>query len=110
MASGSGGSNAFTWFVIGVLTGVAGTLAVLIWSGRHHAREEQPTIESASPAVVYRPPSAAPLVKPAPLAALPASSAPAAAPASSAADSQVAEDAAAAGMTSRSRAPNPPPQ
>ncbi len=108
MASGSGGSNAFTWFVIGVLTGVAGTLAVLIWSGRHHARQEQPPIESAAPAVVYRPPIAAPAAKPAP----PASAAPAAetAPVSSTVDSQVAEDAAAAGMTSRSRSPSPPPQ
>jgi hypothetical protein len=96
--AGRGGSYSFSSFVIGFLAGVAATLAVLIlFSGHSNRREtvEQPASE-AQPAP--RPAHKAESHKSDQL-ALPASAAPAP-------DEQVQEDAAAAGMTSRSRAPS----
>ena len=95
--AGRGGSYSVSSFVIGFLAGVAATLAVLIlFSGHSNRREvtDQPASE------------AQPAPRPAHKAeshrsdqpGLPASTAPAP-------DEQVQEDAAAAGMTSRSRAP-----
>ena len=104
MASGSGGSNAIGWAVLGFLAGVAATLGVLVFltpgHGRH--REMQP---AAAPAAIpppaetareARPPRPEPSAKP-----------PTPSVAAADIDQQVQEDAAAAGMTSRRKpAPN----
>ena len=100
MARESGGGGAFGWTVLGILVGVAGTLAVETLLNNHQAREvnEEQAASSASAAV----------------AAIPAPPKPAAVKALSAAVAQkseattlsqddVEDDAAAAGMTSRSR-------
>ena len=92
MANRSGGYS-FSWFVIGFLAGVAATLAVLIFTGRSMRREE-----AIEPAPVQAAAHAAPRaqLKPRP----PNEALPSSAPTT---DEQVAEDAAAAGMTSRSK-------
>ena len=90
-----GGSNSFSWFVIGFLAGVAATLAVLIWFGARSPRRE-----AAAPAPAAAMPRATRKAELKPLPrkedAIPASALPAP-------DEQVVEDAAAAGMTSRSK-------
>ena len=90
-----GGSNSFSWFVIGFLAGVAATLAVLIWSGARSPRRE-----AAAPAPAAAPSRPARKAELKPISkredSLPASAGPAP-------DEQVVEDAAAAGMTSRSK-------
>ncbi len=92
------GSNAFWWAVIGFFMGVVVTLVGVIATGRgrHHAddADSAPDSVAVAPAHAHR---AAVLAAPAPI---PQSSAP---PATI--DEQVAEDAAAAGLTSRARAP-----
>jgi hypothetical protein len=100
VANRSGGGYAASWFIIGVLTGVAATLAALIflgwrWPGRQ-AYSEPPPAPAAS-----RPMRHAEL-KPRPVQEAPPPSA------QPTPDQQVVEDAAAAGMTSRSR--GRPPQ
>lgn len=94
MASRSGGYS-FSWFVIGFLAGVAATLAVLIFTGR--AARHEAAVEPAPAEAGARPARKAQLKPRAPDQAPPAS-----APTT---DEQVAEDAAAAGMTSRSKRP-----
>ncbi len=91
--SGSRGYS-FSWFVVGFLAGIAATLILLIFLG---GRERRVPIEVSNPPVVTQRHHAEP-------AALPprAPPQPEAAP-QGPVDQQVAEDAAAAGMTSRSR-------
>ncbi len=110
MASRSGGGAG--WFIVGFLAGVGATLAVIIFATRPQpTRVAIPALAApAGPVVTYHAPSApygglpAPAAAPAPP---PASSAPAyvSGPAGSApaTDRQTQEDAAAAGMTSRTR-------
>ena len=93
MASQDGGRG-FIWFLIGLLAGVAATLTVLIFFGGRPTRSEA-VAPLAAPAVAHAPRKAGPRPRPADETA-PASAA-------SAADEQVAEDAAATGMTSRSK-------
>ena|SRR5579862_9757353 len=96
---GGGGGGAFGWTILGVIIGVAGTLAVqTLMSARHAGEAEQPPT-SAAVAVVTQPvppPPPAPTVQP-------VSSTPAVnTEASSPSHEDVEDDAAAAGMTSRS--------
>jgi cytoskeletal protein RodZ len=95
-------THPISWFIIGVLVGIAATLGVLIWQNRTHEPDFAP-----APAVRAAPPPAEPAPPPPkPKAAtVPAPSR----AASEADDQQVQEDAAAAGMTSRTDR-NPPPQ
>ena len=92
------GSNAFWWSLIGFFMGVVVTLVGVIATsrGRHRADDADngPDSVAVAPARTHR---ATVLAAPAPI---PQSSAP---PATI--DEQVAEDAAAAGLTSRTRAP-----
>ena len=104
MAAREGG-HGFSWFVIGFLAGVAATLAVLIYYGgqRLHAAQAGPaSTPGAPPVVTYQAPSPLPLTRPVPPPA-PTSPAAAAAAPPPAPDQQVQEDAAATGMTSRSK-------
>lgn len=98
MARESGGGGAFAWTLLGFLAGVAATLGVqLLLNGPAHTSpdEAQP---SAAPHVAAAVSSAPEVKKPAPV----VSSASAAPPAKRAQPSaEVADDAAAAGMTSR---------
>lgn len=106
MAAREGGGHPFNWFIIGFVVGVAATLAAMIYLG---ARRERGPAD-----VDTRPPEPAATAAPARIPALPP-----AAPASAKkpvtpvpdrpqvsqreSDEQMAEDAAAAGMTSRTR-------
>lgn len=93
-----GASQNVSWFVIGLLTGVAATLALLILFSAHSMRREAAVAPIApADAVAHQPRKAA--LKPQTLVETPPASA------SPAPDEQVAEDAAAAGMTSRSHTP-----
>jgi hypothetical protein len=98
---GGGGGGAFLWTILGIIVGVAGTLAVETLMSHHETATEQ-TPTSAAVAVVT--PAAAPRVDPAPVAP-PPSAAPAVASTdtSQLSHEDVQDDAAAAGMTSRSR-------
>ncbi len=110
MASRSGGGAG--WFIVGFVAGVGATLAIIIFATRPQpTRVAIPAMAPpAAPVVTYHAPdapyasAASPAATPSPT---PASGAPAYAsgPASSppAADQQTREDAAAAGMTSRTR-------
>ena len=101
MARESGGGGAFGWTVLGILVGVAGTLAVETLLNTHQAREvnEEQAASSAGASLV--------------VAAVPAPPKPAVKPLSAAvaqktdattlSQDDVEDDAAAAGMTSRSR-------
>jgi hypothetical protein len=96
---GGGGGGAFGWTILGVIVGIAGTLAAETLMSRHATETEQaPT--SAAVAVVT--PPAPPTVE---TPARPVSSTPASlgADASTPSHEDVDDDAAAAGMTSRSR-------
>jgi hypothetical protein len=96
---GGGGGGAFGWMVLGVIVGVAGTLAVETYMNRHATETEQ-TPTSAAVAVVTPPPP--PAVE---TPVRPASSTPAPpSDASTSSHEDVEDDAAAAGMTSRSHA------
>lgn len=108
MAAREGGGHPFNWFIIGFVVGVAATLAALLYLGVR--RDEGPD------RVETRPPEPAPAVA-APKPVIPAL--PAAPPVSAKkpavptvdrphvsqreSDEQMAEDAAAAGMTSRTK-------
>ena len=106
MASRNGGGTG--WFVVGFLAGVGATLAVIIFATRPQAAHVAvpPVPTPAGPVVTYHAPNApyggAGMTPP----AQPAPSAPTdtgrPAPAQ-ATDQQTQEDAAAAGMTSRTR-------
>lgn len=87
-------SYSFSWFVVGFLSGIAATLVVLIFAG---ARQRPEPIRISTPPIVERPRRIEPP-------AAPAQTPPAPPPTPDQIDQQVAEDAAAAGMTSRSRA------
>ena len=94
MASRDGGRG-FIWFVIGLLSGVAATLTVLIFFGARGAQPEPAAPVSVTASVSHSPHKA--MLRRPPAEDAPASDSP------SAVDAQVAEDAAATGMTSRSR-------
>jgi hypothetical protein len=96
---GGGGGGAFGWTILGVIVGVAGTLAVETLMSRHATETEQ-TPTSAAVAVVT-PPAPPPSVQ---TPVQPVSSTPAAlsTDASTPSHEDVEDDAAAAGMTSRS--------
>lgn len=99
MADKSGGGR-FFWLILGVLIGVAGTLAVLVFlaSGPRDATEGPSIADEAAAAAAPEPAPA-----PAPVAVAPRAAAPPLHDAGSdpVIDDQMAEDAAAAGMTSR---------
>jgi hypothetical protein len=97
---GGGGGGAFGWTLLGILVGVAGTLAVETLLSNHQAREaseEQPA-SSAAVVAVAAPVAAKPVIK-APAVAVSSQKSVTATPA----QEDVEDDAAAAGMTSRSR-------
>jgi len=89
-------SHGFSWFVVGFLSGIALTLAILIVTGGRVRREP---IRIDAPVAVAAAPRKAEIAAPQAPAPLPPLQTP------SEIDQQVAEDAAATGMTSRSRAP-----
>ncbi|HXQ09802.1 MAG TPA: hypothetical protein VN805_02265 [Caulobacteraceae bacterium] len=97
---GGGGGGAFGWTILGVIVGVAGTLAVETLMSRHATETEQ-TPTSAAVAVVTPQPAPPPPVQ---TPVQPVSSTPAAlaADAGDPSHEDVQDDAAAAGMTSRS--------
>lgn len=97
---GGGGGGAFGWTILGVIIGVAGTLAVQTFMGTHRASEAEQPPTSAAVAVVTSP---SPPPPPPVHAASSASSTMAADPNASGHE-DVEDDAAAAGMTSRSHA------
>jgi hypothetical protein len=97
---GGGGGGAFGWTLLGILVGVAGTLAVETLVSHQQTRqvEQQPVASSASPVVAAAAPVAPrPAEKPV-LSAAPAQKSATAQPS----QEDVEDDAAAAGMTSRS--------
>jgi hypothetical protein len=97
---GGGGGGAFGWLVLGVIVGIAGTLAVETLASRHATVTEQ-TPTSAAVAVVTPPAPPPPVETPArPVSSTPASLS---TDATTPSHEDVADDAAAAGMTSRSR-------
>jgi hypothetical protein len=91
------GGGALGWTLLGFLAGIAATLGVqmLIPGG------ERPEHAASSATVVVAPPSAPPPVAPTKKKAAVASAAPAHLSVADQPDGQVADDAAAAGMTSR---------
>jgi len=101
---GGGGGGALGWTLLGILVGVAGTLAVETLLSNHHAREatEEPPAASAAAVVEAAAPVAPkPVVKAPVVSAAPVKSATA-----TPSQEDVEDDAAAAGMTSRSH-PDP---
>jgi hypothetical protein len=97
---GGGGGGAFGWTLLGILVGVAGTLAVETLLSHQQPRqvEEQQPASSASVAVATAAPVAPKPVEKPVLSAAPVKSSAAA----EASQEDVEDDAAAAGMTSRS--------
>ncbi|HEY2662435.1 MAG TPA: hypothetical protein VGI79_22150 [Caulobacteraceae bacterium] len=95
----SGGVGPFGWTLLGFLAGVAATLAVqLILVGRDREKSDQEEAHHTAPVVAVTPQLPAPKRKSKPV------SDSVAAPKSEASEvQQVAEDAAAAGMTSRTK-------
>lgn len=106
MAAREGGGHPFNWFIIGFVVGVAATLAAMIYLGvrRDHVADD---VEPRSPApAVSAAPAAIPALPPAPppSAKKPVDIVQDRPHASQRElDEQMAEDAAAAGMTSRTR-------
>jgi len=115
-----GGGRPFFWLLLGFLCGVVGTLGALLLLSSQVTGTSGPAepaaVEEASPSAGAGAPTVAPLPQsPPPLEAAPAplpvpppkgAPAPAAAPRAPAApntDAQIAEDAAASGMTARTR-------
>lgn len=105
---GGGGGGAFGWTILGILVGVAGTLAVETLLHNHHATEANTGAESSVSASVAIEPVApqsvaVPLVREQPANVAAVSSAP---PPRQLTQSEqdVQDDAAATGMTSRSHA------
>lgn len=106
MAAREGGGHPFNWFLIGFVVGVAVTLGALLFlDAKHDSRSVEEREPSASePAPAAAPPSVTPpavaYVPPAPRkTVIPKDDRPHVSQRE--ADDQVAEDAAAAGMTSR---------
>ncbi len=97
---GGGGGGAFGWTLLGILVGVAGTLAVETLLSHQPTRqvEQQPAASSAGPVVAAAAPVAPKPVEKPVLSAAPAVKSAAA----QASQEDVEDDAAAAGMTSRS--------
>lgn len=103
MANREGGGGGFGWLVLGVILGVVGTLALQLFAKRPDADEaEAPPAHTL--AIAPAPPVAAAPPHRVKAAAhrLAPSAAPTPADAAAADTGQIAEDAAAAGMTSRS--------
>jgi hypothetical protein len=98
--SGGGGGGAFGWTLLGILVGVAATLAVqtLVNSRRASPVVAEAPVSSARLPIQVAPPVVKPVVK-APASAVVAPKAPAAMQS----QEDVEDDAAAAGMTSRTR-------
>jgi hypothetical protein len=96
-----GGGGAFGWTLLGILVGVAATLAVQTLVSNRRASEASVAVpvSSAHLAIAVAPPVVRPVVKAAPPPAVVAQKAPAATPV----QEDVEDDAAAAGMTSRTR-------
>jgi hypothetical protein len=97
----------FAWFVLGLILGAAVALAAVTLTGRHAGA---PPEEAAPAPIITRIPQVPPpetTLQPAPVP--PAVVKPEAAAPAAEDKAQVAEDAAAAGMTSRSRREPPPP-
>jgi hypothetical protein len=107
MATKEGGSHPFNWFVIGFVVGVAATLAALMWLGM--GRGAGPSEESQAQVVAPKPAPAQAVAPPPAVVAPPAIKKPVEPhniyprPSQRESDEQMAEDAAAAGMTSRTR-------
>ena len=102
------GGHSFSWFLIGLLTGVAATLVLLLYLGGRQDREEAPApvrVAVATPAAAA-PPPAAPHKAQHPPARVAEAEPPPPPPTPEQAEQQVADDAAAAGMTSRSHDPD----
>jgi hypothetical protein len=106
MAAREGGSHPFNWFLIGFVVGVAATLAALLYFGVRNdnaAPDEQGRAENPAPAhaaAVHAVPAPAVVASAAPRkAVVPTVERPRATQRET--DEQMAEDAAAAGMTSR---------
>jgi type IV secretory pathway VirB10-like protein len=98
----------FAWFLLGLILGAAIALAAVTLSGRRHA---PPPEETPAPAVTVIPqvPPAETTLQPAPVPPAVVKPEPVAPPPAVESEAQIAEDAAAAGMTTRSRrAPTPP--
>jgi hypothetical protein len=96
-----GAGHGVSWFVIGFLSGVAATLAVLIFGTVRSGRTVERATAPSSTVITYTPPKTEHLrshaeAPPAESSSPYALTAPAGGP-----DQQVQEDAAAAGMTSR---------
>jgi hypothetical protein len=102
---GGGGGGAFGWLVLGVIVGVAGTLAVETLIGHHGPQQAEQPATSAAVAVVT--PAAAPPPPAAPVQPVSAAPTAVATDASSLSHEDVQDDAAAAGMTSRSHPGEP---
>jgi hypothetical protein len=98
---GGGGGGAFGWTLLGILVGVAGTLAVETLLSNQQARQANEEPAGGARVVIAAAPAApkAAIVKP----TVSVSAAPAQSVKATPAQEDVEDDAAAAGMTSRSR-------
>jgi hypothetical protein len=97
---GGGGGGAFGWTLLGILVGVAGTLAVETLLNNHHATatNDEAAVSGATVAIEAAPEAPRPVVKAPAISAAPTKS-----DLASPSQDDVEDDAAAAGMTSRSR-------
>ena len=103
MARENGGGAAFAWTLLGFLAGVAATLGLqLLMSGPTHGeRGGEAVVSSAAPVAVVA------STAPAPKKAAVSSAAPTPTPTRAQPEAEVADDAAAAGMTSRTTPSEP---